>query len=110
MNKFALTLAAVASLAAFAATAEDTATTEATTEAAAEATTEATAEATTEATTEVAAVVVTDADANGTYSMEELVAAYPELTEEAFKAIDTNADGAVDADELKAATDAGALK
>ena len=54
-----------------------------------------------------AQTMVTDTDGNGVYSMEELVAAYPDLTEETFKAADTNADGAVDADELKAAIEAG---
>ncbi|MGB3278498.1 MAG: EF-hand domain-containing protein [Pseudorhodobacter sp.] len=54
-----------------------------------------------------AQTVITDTDGNGVYSMEELVAAYPELTEENFKAADTNADGAVDADELAAAIEAG---
>ncbi len=54
-----------------------------------------------------AQTMVTDTDGNGVYSMEELVAAYPDLTEETFKAADANADGAVDADELKAAIEAG---
>jgi hypothetical protein len=53
---------------------------------------------------------VADADGNGTYSMEELVAAYPDLTAEVFTTVDANADGAVDATELKAAQDAGTLK
>lgn len=56
-----------------------------------------------------AQTVVTDTDGNGTYSMEELKAAYPDLTEETFTAVDANADGAVDADELKAAIEAGTL-
>lgn len=56
-----------------------------------------------------AEVTVTDTDGNGTYSMEELVAAYPDLTEETFKAIDANADGAVDAEELAAAVAAGTI-
>ncbi|MDH5531603.1 MAG: EF-hand domain-containing protein [Paracoccaceae bacterium] len=56
-----------------------------------------------------AQTVVTDTDGNGTYSMEELKAAYADLTEETFKAVDVNADGAVDADELQAAIEAGTL-
>ncbi|MGB3148182.1 MAG: EF-hand domain-containing protein [Paracoccaceae bacterium] len=56
-----------------------------------------------------AETVVTDTDANGTFSMEEMKAAYVDLTEETFKAVDANADGAVDADELKAAIEAGVL-
>ena len=54
-----------------------------------------------------AQTVVADVDGNGVYSMEEMVAAFPELTEEVFKAADTDADGALSADELKAAQDAG---
>jgi len=57
----------------------------------------------------LAETVVTDTDGNGTYSMEELKAAYPDLTEDVFNAVDANADGAVDADELKAAVEAGTL-
>ena len=50
-----------------------------------------------------AEVMVADADGNGAYSMEELLVAFPALTEEAFKAADIDADGAVSADELVAA-------
>ncbi|MES2146042.1 MAG: EF-hand domain-containing protein [Pseudomonadota bacterium] len=53
---------------------------------------------------------VADADGNGTYSLEELMVSYPSLTAEVYATIDTNADGAVDATELKAAQDAGTLK
>ncbi len=56
-----------------------------------------------------AETVVTDTDGNGAYSLEELKAAFPDLTEEAFKAADTDADGAVSADELKAAQAAGTI-
>ncbi|MCV2868597.1 EF-hand domain-containing protein [Defluviimonas sp. WL0002] len=56
-----------------------------------------------------AQTVVTDADGNGTYSIEELTAAYPDLTPELFAEIDANADGAVDADELAAAQEAGKI-
>ncbi len=50
-----------------------------------------------------------DADGDGLLSYNELLAAYPDMTEAAFMAIDTNADGAVDADELKLAQEAGLL-
>lgn len=52
---------------------------------------------------------VVDADGNGTYSMEELMAAYPDLTEDIFVTVDANADGEVDADELAVAQAAGTL-
>lgn len=57
----------------------------------------------------VMAQEVADADGNGTYSLEELVVSYPSLTAEVYATIDTNADGAIDATELKAAQDAGTL-
>jgi hypothetical protein len=56
------------------------------------------------------APVVTDTDGNGTYSMEELMVTYPDLTAEVFATVDANGDGQVDADELKAAQEAGTLK
>ena len=56
-----------------------------------------------------AQTTVTDTDANGTYSMEELKASYADLTDETFKTVDANADGQVDADELAAAVAAGVL-
>ena len=54
-----------------------------------------------------AETAVTDTDGNGLFSMEELKAAFPDLTDEVFKAADTDADGALSADELKAAQEAG---
>jgi hypothetical protein len=56
-----------------------------------------------------AQTAVTDTDGNGTYSMEELKAAYATLTEEVFKTVDANADGQVDQAELDAAIASGAL-
>lgn len=50
-----------------------------------------------------------DTDGDGLLSYNELLAAHPEMSEENFVAIDTNADGAVDADELKVASEAGLL-
>lgn len=48
-----------------------------------------------------------DSDGSGTLSMEELQAAHPTLTAEAFAAIDANGDGAVDEAELAAGVEAG---
>lgn len=53
---------------------------------------------------------VPDADANGTWSMAELQAVWTDLSEEGFRAVDANGDGAVDAAELQAALDNGSLK
>lgn len=50
-----------------------------------------------------------DTDGDGQLSYNELLAAHPEMTEETFVTIDANADGAVDADELQAAVEAGLL-
>ncbi|WP_323781512.1 EF-hand domain-containing protein [Leisingera sp.] len=50
-----------------------------------------------------------DADGNGSYSLEELQAAFPDLTAETFATIDANADGEADLAEVKAAADAGLL-
>ncbi|MEL7150508.1 MAG: EF-hand domain-containing protein [Pseudomonadota bacterium] len=55
------------------------------------------------------AAEVEDADGDGMYSMEELMVAFPTLTEELFGTIDGNGDGAVDEAELAAAVDAGVL-
>jgi hypothetical protein len=52
---------------------------------------------------------VPDTDTNGTWSLVELQAVWTDLTEETFKTIDTSADGAVDAIELQAALDSGAI-
>lgn len=57
----------------------------------------------------IAATEIKDADGNGTYSFDELKAAFPDLTDEVFKAADANADGQLSADELKAAQDAGKI-
>ncbi|WP_112321657.1 EF-hand domain-containing protein [Oceanibium sediminis] len=50
-----------------------------------------------------------DADASGGLNAEELVAAFPDATEETFAAVDTNADGVVDAEEYTVALEAGLL-
>ncbi len=56
-----------------------------------------------------AQVVVEDTDGNGSYSMEELMVAYSDLTADVFSEVDTDGDGAVSADELTAAQDAEIL-
>lgn len=50
-----------------------------------------------------------DTDKNGTLSMAELKAKVPALTEDQFKAMDTNADGAIDGTEFDAAVKAGTI-
>ena len=47
--------------------------------------------------------MVEDADASGAYSLAELQTVWKDLTEDNFMAIDTNADGSVDATELQTA-------
>jgi len=55
------------------------------------------------------AVTVDDTNGDGVYSMDELKAAFPNITEEIFTKADTNADGSVDPAELTAAEDSGLL-
>ncbi len=50
-----------------------------------------------------------DADGNGTYSYNEITAAHPEVSEDAFAEMDANGDGEIDEDELAMAKDAGML-
>ncbi len=52
---------------------------------------------------------VPDTDGNGSWSLVELQAVWTDLTEDSFKAIDTSADGNVDATELQAALDGGVI-
>ncbi len=52
---------------------------------------------------------VADADGNGSWSLVELQAVWTDLTEDGFKAIDTNADGGVDQTELQTALDNGVI-
>lgn len=52
---------------------------------------------------------IADTDGNGTWSVDELRVAYPDLTDEGFVSIDANADGAVDQAELAAALADGML-
>lgn len=50
-----------------------------------------------------------DLDQDGLYSYAEMLTEYSDLTQEDYDALDTNTDGAVDAEELAAAIDSGAL-
>jgi len=50
-----------------------------------------------------------DADGDGLISYAEAVAAYPELSEAEFQALDTDANGGLDMDELVAAREAGQM-
>jgi hypothetical protein len=50
-----------------------------------------------------------DADGDGMLSFAELLVGYPALTEETYGTMDANADGAIDADELAAAEEAGLI-
>ncbi|MBN8630866.1 MAG: EF-hand domain-containing protein [Rhodobacterales bacterium] len=52
---------------------------------------------------------VPDTDGNGSWSLVELQAVWTDMTEEGFTAIDTTADGNVDAAELQAALDGGVI-
>lgn len=56
-----------------------------------------------------AATMVEDTDGNGAYSMDEMTAAYPELTEDDFVEIDTDASGDISTEELTLATESGLL-
>ena len=58
---------------------------------------------------QASAATVEDADGNGSYSMEEIAAAYPSLTDEAFADIDADQSGEVSAEELAAAIEGGVL-
>ena len=50
-----------------------------------------------------------DTNADGMYSIEEMQAAFPELTDESFIAIDMNADGLIDMEEMAMAVEAEVL-
>ena len=52
---------------------------------------------------------VSDTDGSGTWSLVELQAVWADLTDEGFAAIDTGADGVVDAAELQTALDNGVI-
>ncbi|MEM1302471.1 MAG: hypothetical protein AAGH17_07805 [Pseudomonadota bacterium] len=48
-----------------------------------------------------------DLNGDGVYSLDEMQALLPDLTEDTFVVVDTNEDGLIDADELAVATEAG---
>ncbi len=50
-----------------------------------------------------------DANGDGMLTLDEVQAAFPEITAESFSAMDTNADGALDDSEVVAAQDAGLM-
>ena len=52
---------------------------------------------------------LSDADADGRYTMEEVRAAFPSLTPQAFAAADSDGNGLLDKGEVKAAIAAGTL-
>ena len=57
----------------------------------------------------LAETMVQDTDGSGSYSMSELIVAYPDLTPEVFGQIDTDTSGDVSEAELADAVDAGVL-
>ena len=52
---------------------------------------------------------MTDADGDGMYTLDDLLAAYPELGSETFDEIDTDGDGMLSEAEVAAAEDEGLL-
>jgi hypothetical protein len=56
-----------------------------------------------------AQTVVSDTDGNGTYSVEEMSAAYPKMTSGLFQQLDVDGNGGVDADELQAGRENGLI-
>lgn len=61
------------------------------------------------ATSVLAETMVEDTDGSGGYSMEELMTAWPNMTDELFAQLDVDASGEVSADELTAAKEAGLI-
>lgn len=56
-----------------------------------------------------AMVEIEDADGNGTYSMDEMIVSFPDLTESDFAELDADASGELSDDELHAAVEKGML-
>ncbi|MEP1519176.1 MULTISPECIES: hypothetical protein [Ascidiaceihabitans] len=50
-----------------------------------------------------------DANGDGVLTIDEVQAVYPDVTADSFTAMDLNADGALDAEEVSAAQDAGLM-
>jgi Ca2+-binding EF-hand superfamily protein len=61
------------------------------------------------ATGALAQTVVSDTDGNGTFSIEEMRAAYPNLSDADFAAMDVDGSGQLDHDELQAGREAGLI-
>ena len=53
---------------------------------------------------------VADTDGNGSFSMEEMMAAYPDLSEETFGQIDADQSGEISAEELADAVAKGLIQ
>ena len=56
-----------------------------------------------------AQTMVEDTDGDGVYSMEEMRAAYPDVSDDVLVQVDVNEDGAIDEEELAAAIAVGVL-
>ncbi len=56
-----------------------------------------------------AETMVADTDGNGSFSYEELLVSFPDLTQDAFAAADSDASGELSTEELKAAQEAGTI-
>ncbi|MFN0113273.1 MAG: EF-hand domain-containing protein [Paracoccaceae bacterium] len=56
-----------------------------------------------------AQTVVTDTDGNGTWSIEEMRATYPDLADGDFAALDVDGNAQIDADELQAGRESGLI-
>lgn len=50
-----------------------------------------------------------DTNGDGVLTIDEVLAVYPDLTSDSFTAMDLNADGALDAEEVAAAQEAGLM-
>ena len=57
-----------------------------------------------------AQAAVVDADGDGSYSFDEMQAAYADLSEEVFAQIDSDGNGTVSPEELAAAVEAGVIE
>ena len=60
-------------------------------------------------TTALAQTMPEDTDGDGVYSMDEMKAAFPDVTDEVLVQIDLNEDGSIDIEELAVAQTAGLL-
>lgn len=56
-----------------------------------------------------AQTVVSDTDGNGVFSIEELTAAYSDMSADLFTQLDVDGSGAIDADELQAGREGGLI-